>query len=110
MTLSLAIIINVLADLGLIGGLAYAMSHASRLSPRRGNRHAGRPADPCQAASPRAPLAPCSGHEPGPGPVPPLGGRVVAPAGRAPAGGCLARGRPAAMELDLRRQRPAVRR
>lgn len=33
MTLSLAIIINVLADLTLIGGLAYAMSRAARLSP-----------------------------------------------------------------------------
>jgi hypothetical protein len=32
MTLSLAIVINVLADLGLIGGLAYTMSRAARLS------------------------------------------------------------------------------
>jgi hypothetical protein len=33
MTLSLAIIVNVLADLALIGGLAYVMSHATRLRP-----------------------------------------------------------------------------
>jgi hypothetical protein len=34
MTLSLAIIVNVLADLALIGGLAYVMSHATRLRPQ----------------------------------------------------------------------------
>jgi hypothetical protein len=59
MTLSLAIIFNVIADLTLIGGLAYVMSHATRLgkhvgaadtpvletvqiSPRRPSRNARR--------------------------------------------------------------------
>jgi hypothetical protein len=52
MTLSLAVIINVLADLGLIGGLAYAMSHASRLSPHVAAT--GAPAtEPARATPPR---------------------------------------------------------
>jgi hypothetical protein len=33
MTLSLVIAINVLADVALLCGLAYAMSHAARLTP-----------------------------------------------------------------------------
>jgi hypothetical protein len=33
MSLSLLITINVLADIALLGGLAYAMSHARRLKP-----------------------------------------------------------------------------
>jgi hypothetical protein len=56
MTLSLAIIINVLADLTLIGGLAYAMSHASRLSPHVAA--IGTPATEPTRATPRSPLRP----------------------------------------------------
>jgi len=56
MTLSLAIIINVLADLGLIGGLAYAMSHASRLSPHV--VATGTPATQPTRATPRRPVRP----------------------------------------------------
>jgi hypothetical protein len=33
MTLSLAVLINVIADVALIGGLAYVMSRATRLRP-----------------------------------------------------------------------------
>jgi hypothetical protein len=54
MTLSLAIIINVLADLGLVGGLAYAMSHASRLSPH--DAATGTPATEPTRATPRRPV------------------------------------------------------
>jgi hypothetical protein len=54
MTLSLAIIINVLADLGLIGGLAYAMSHASRLSPH--DAATGTTATDPTRATPRRPV------------------------------------------------------
>lgn len=54
MTFSLAIIINVLADLGLIGSLAYAMSHASRLSPHVAAR--GTPAAEPIRARPRRPV------------------------------------------------------
>jgi hypothetical protein len=56
MTLSLAIIINVLADLGLIGGLAYAMSHTSRLSPH--GAATGTPAAEPIRARPRPPVRP----------------------------------------------------
>jgi hypothetical protein len=37
MSLSLLITINVLFDIALLGGLAYVMSHASRLTPHVGS-------------------------------------------------------------------------
>ena len=38
MSLSLAITLNVLADLALLGGLSYAMSRTALLTPHRSSR------------------------------------------------------------------------
>jgi hypothetical protein len=57
MTLSLAIAIIVLADLALIAGLAYSMSHARRLTPHVSAGVAGAPATAAARATAAAPAA-----------------------------------------------------
>ena len=58
MSLSLAIALNVLLDLGLIALLAYVMSSASRLTPRRPASGAAlRSVAACEQTARQAPVA-----------------------------------------------------
>ncbi len=54
MSLSLIIAINALADISLVAGLAYVMSHAARLRP---HVEAGRLTQPAQQPAARQPSA-----------------------------------------------------